>query len=139
MDRIHWVRLAKGNKLAALQLPGPEREQMNVQDGKISSIFAVNKGNNKIEIMGKNLLSYEIFLNSEMVDFNEPVIISTRHIVERDGKLISGDKKINFYQIVKKDVGLLLTEYKLRRDPNILYDAKIKISLENETQIASNS
>jgi predicted esterase len=138
MDRINWARLAKGYKLAALQIPGPEREPMKVQDGKISSLFATNKGNNKIEVMGKNLLSYEIYLNTEMVDFNEPVIISTRHIVEQKGKLISGDKKINFYQMVKKDVRVLLSEYKLRRDPNILFDAKIKISLENETQIASN-
>ncbi|MGV7219992.1 MAG: hypothetical protein ACQ9MH_00550 [Nitrospinales bacterium] len=139
MDRINWARLAKGYKLAALQIPGPEREPMNVQDGKISSLFAVNKGNNKIEIMGKNLLSYEIYLNTEMVDFDKPVIISTRQIVEIDKKLISGDTKVNFHQMVKKDVGLLLTEYKLRRDPNILFDAKIIISLENETQIASNS
>jgi len=139
MDRINWARLTRGYRLAALQLPGPEREPMNVRDGKISSLFATNKGNNEIEVMGKNLLSYEIFLNTEMVDFNRPVIISTRHIVEKDNKLISGDKIVNFHQMVKKDIGLLLTEYKMRRDPNILFDAKIKISLENETQIASNS
>lgn len=138
MDRINWARLAKGYKLAALQIPGPEREPMNVQDGKISSLFAVNKGNNEFEVMGKNLLSYEIFLNTEMIDFNEPVVISTAHIVEKDKKLIRGENKVTFHQMVKKDIGLLLMDYKIRRDPKILFDAKIKISLENETQIASN-
>ena len=82
---------------------------MNVQDGKISSLFAVNKENNEFEIMGKNLLSYEILLNTEMVDFNKPVVISTIHIIEKDKKLIRGEKKVNFHQMVKKSPGQVLT------------------------------
>ena len=137
MGKINWARLAKGHKLAALQIPGPEREPMTVRDGKISTLFAISKGNNEFEIMGQNLLAFEIYLHSDLVDFDKPVIISSRHILEKDNQLIPGEKKLSFHQMVKKDTALLLLDYKDRRDPELLFDAKVSISLENETQVAS--
>ena len=138
MGKINWARLTKGYKLAALQIPGPEREPMTVRDGKISTLFAVNKGNNELEVMGQNMLAFELYLNSDLVDFDKPVVISTRPILEKDNKLIPGEKKVSFHQMVKKDIALLLLDFKDRRDPELLYDAKVGISLENATQVASN-
>ena len=137
LGRINWARLTKGNQLAALQIPGPEREPMNVHDGKIATLFAINKGNNQFEIMGKNLLAYELYLNSDMIDFNQPVIVTTQHIVDVDNKLIPGEMKTSFYNVVKKDPALLLMDFKERRDLEFLFDARIGISLENEIQTAS--
>ena len=138
MGKINWARLAKGYKLAALQIPGPEREPMTVRDGKISTLFAVNMGNNEFEVMGQNLLAFELYLNTDLVDFDKPVMVSTRMILEKDNKLVPGEKKVSFHQMVKKDTALLLLDFKDRRDPELLYDAKIRISLENDTQIAAN-
>jgi len=138
MGKINWARLVKGYKLAALQIPGPEREPMTVRDGKISTLFAVSMGNNEFEIMGQNLLAFELYLNSDLVDFDKPVMVSSRMILEKDNKLVPGEKKVSFHQMVKKDTALLLLDFKDRRDPELLYDAKVRISLENDTQIASN-
>ena len=111
---------------------------MTVRDGKISTLFAVNMGNNEFEVMGQNLLAFELYLNSGLVDFDKPVMVTTRMILEKDNKLVPGEKKVSFHQIVKKDTAFLLLDYKDRRDPELLYDAKFPISLENDTQIAAN-
>ena len=103
---------------------------MNLLGGKITTLFGVNKGNNEIEIMGKNLLEYEVFLNSDMVDFDRPILISTRQILEENNRFVTGEKEISFHDKVEPDIAVLLREFKKRRDPNLLYDAKVTISLE---------
>ena len=128
MGRIHWARLSKGNQLAALQLPGPEKETMNVQNGKIATLFAVNPAKNKFNIMGKNLMEYELFLNENMVDFDAPVIITTQKIQEANSQLIPSEKILSFNQKVEKDMGMLLHGFKELQDPNLLFDAKVTIT-----------
>jgi hypothetical protein len=90
----------------------------------------VNKGNNEIDIMGKDLLEYEVFLNSDMVDFDRPILISTQQIMEENNRFVTGEKEISFHDKVEPDIAVLLREFKKRRDPNLLYDAKVTISLE---------
>jgi predicted esterase len=130
LARIHWLKVIKGVKMAALDLPGPDQKTTQIRDGKITTLFGVNKGNNEIEIMGKNLLEYEVFLNSDMVDFDRPVLISTQQILEENNRFVTGEKEISFHDKVEPDIEVLLREFKKRRDPNLLYDAKVTISLE---------
>ena len=139
LGRIHWVRLVKGVKMAALDLPGPDQRSTRIRDGKIATLFAVNKGNNEIEIMGKNLLEYEVYLNSDTVDFERPVLISTQMILEQKDKLVPGEKEINFHGMVEPDLEILLRGFKEHRDPALLFDAKVTISLEKVLTLASRS
>ncbi len=130
LGRIHWARLTQGNQLAALQLPGPENEPVRNRDGKIATLFAVNRGNNEIAVMGKNLMEYEIYLNTEMVDFDAPVRITTQRIIEKEDQLRAGEKQLDFEETVVEDPAVLLHGFKQTRDPEMLFDAKITISLE---------
>jgi hypothetical protein len=129
LGRIHWARVVKGVQLAALDLPGPEQSKPKVRNGKIATLFAANKGNNEIEVMGKNLAEYEIYLNSEMVDFEKPVLITTQEIQDQNGKLIPGEKETSFHDKVEPDLEVLLRGFKETRDPNLLFDARVTISL----------
>lgn len=138
LERVNWARLTKGRQLAALQLPGPEDEPVHSRDGKIATLFAVYKGRNEFEIMGNNLLEYEIYLNSEMVDFDAPIRVSTQKITIEDSGVVPGEMLASFHEKVDRDLGALLSGYKSRRDPYQLYDAKIKISLEKEIEVAFN-
>ncbi|MBI4389737.1 MAG: hypothetical protein HY580_06110 [Nitrospinae bacterium] len=138
LARIHWARLTKGRQLAALQVPGPEDEPVLNRDGKIATLFASYKGRNEFEILGNNLLEYEIYLNSEMVDFGAPIRVSTQKILIGDNGVVPGEMQASFNEKVDKDLGVLLGGYKSRRDPYQLYDAKIKISLEKEIEVAFN-
>lgn len=130
LGRINWVRLGKGLKLAALQIPGPEREIVHVQDGKIATLFAAQKGNNEFEVMGKNLLEFELFFNTEMIDFNAPVRIVTQNLLDEEGQIVPGEKQERFNDKLEKDLEVLLRDYKQNRDPSMLFDGKITISLE---------
>jgi predicted esterase len=130
LGRIHWVRLGKGLKLAALQIPGPEREIVHVQDGKIATLFAAQKGNNEFEVMGKNLLEFELFFNTEMIDFNAPVRIVTQNLLDEEGQIVPGEKQERFNDKLEKDLEVLLRDFKQNRDPSMLFDGKITISLE---------
>jgi predicted esterase len=130
LARIHWLKVIKGVKMAALDIPGPDQKTTNIRDGKIATLFGVNKGNNEIEIMGKDLLEYEVYLNSDMVDFDKPVLISTQQIIEEKNHLITGEKEVSFHGKVEPDIELLLRDFKKHRDPNFLYSAKVTISLE---------
>jgi len=130
LGRINWIRLSKGLQMAALQLPGPEKEPVNVRDGKIATLFASRKGGNDFEVMGKNLVEFELFLNSYMIDFDAPVRVVTQKLEEEAGKIVAGQKQESFNNTLVKDPEILLRDFKKNRDPSMLFDAKIAISLE---------
>ncbi len=130
LGRIHWVRVRKGLKMAALQIPGPEREPVHVQDGKIATLFASQNGNNEFLVMGKNLLEFELFVNTEMIDFNAPVRIITQNLLDENGEIVPGEKQERFNDKIEKDLEVLLRDFKQNRDPSMLFDGKITLSLE---------
>jgi len=138
LSPIFWARITKGKKMAALQIPGPEKEDLNIQDGKVATLFATLKTENRIDVMGKNLIDYEIYLNSEMIDFSKSVTVLNRQIMDKGKGLIPGESTVGFNGLVKKDLGVLLRSYKRRRDPDLIFDAVLKISLKPTTQIAWN-
>ncbi len=130
LGTIHWARLKKGKNLASLELPGPESPKPNNKNGKIATLFAERKGENRFEVMGENLIEYDLFFNTETVDFDKPVIITTQKIQNQNNKLVAGEKKISYKNKLKKDLAVLLYGYKNFRDPHRLYDAKVNILLE---------
>ncbi|MFQ5715585.1 MAG: hypothetical protein ACE5GQ_00630 [Nitrospinales bacterium] len=129
---IQWARIAKGIHLASLQIPGPENEPLNVKDGKIATMVAMLQGDNRIHILSKNLLEYEVYLNTEMVDFDVPIHISAQEILDMGKKLAPGETHLSFHHKVEKDLAVLLRSFKARRDPDLLFDASIRISLEKK-------
>ncbi len=130
LGTIHWARLIKGKNLASLELPGPESPKPNNRNGKIATLFAESKGENRFEVMGENLVEYDLFFNTDTVDFEKTVTITTQKIQNQNNKLVAGEKKISFQNKVKKDLAVLLYGYKRFRDPHRLYDAKVNILLE---------
>ena len=130
LGTIHWARLKKGKNLASLELPGPESPKPNNKNGKIATLFAERKGENRFEVMGENLIEYDLFFNTETVDFDKPVIITTQKIQNQNNKLVAGEKKISYKNKLKKDIAVLLYGYKNFRDPHRLYDAMVNILLE---------
>jgi hypothetical protein len=136
LDRIQWARVTHGLKMAALQIPGPLPESMNVKDGKPATLIAVHKEPNLFEIMGKNLLEIELYLDADRVDFEQPVLVTFQEMKELKGKVIIEQKLVKYHGKVTRDTALLLREFKLRRDPEQLYDAKITVVLEKSSQFA---
>ena len=130
LGAIHWARLNKGKNLASLELPGPESPKPNNRNGKIATLFVERKGENRFEVMGENLVEYDLFFNTETVDFDKTVTITTQKIQNQNNKLVAGEKKISYQNKVKKDLAVLLYGYKRFRDPHRLYDAKVNILLE---------
>lgn len=128
LGQIQWARVSKGYQLAALQIPGPEPETLNIKDGKIATMIAVHKEKNLFEILGKNLLENEIYLNADHVDLDRPVTVTFQELQETRDKYMAGEKTVRFEGLVKKDLFLLLHGFKDRWDPELLYDARIKIS-----------
>ena len=53
-----------------------------------------------------------------------------------EGTFITGQILVEYHRTVTRDTALLLREFKLRRDPEQLYDAKITIVLEKASQFA---
>jgi hypothetical protein len=138
LDSIFWARISKGKKMAALQIPGPEKENLNIQDGKVATLFATLKTENRIEVMGKNLIDYEIYLSLEMIDFSKLVTVLNREIIDKGKGLVPGESTVGFNGMVRKDLGVLLRSFKRRRDPDLIFDAVLRISLKPTTQIGWN-
>ena len=136
LDRIQWARVTRGLNMAALQIPGPLPESMNIKDGKATTLIAVHKESNLFEIMGKNLLEMELYLDADRVNFEQPVMVTYQEMKELEGKFITEQKLVKFHGKVTPDTAVLLREFKLRRDPEQLYDAKITIVLEASSQFA---
>ena len=93
-------------------------------------MVAILQGDNRVHILSKNLLEYEVYLNTEMVDFDAPIHISSQEILDMGEKLTPGEVHLSFHQKVKKDLAVLLRSFKARRDPDLLFDASVRISLE---------
>ncbi len=136
LDRIQWARVTRGLKMAALQIPGPLPESMNLKDGKAATLMAVHKEPNLFEVTGKNLLEMELYLDADRVDFDQPVMVTFQELKELKGKFVTGQKLVKFHGKVKKNLALLLREFKHRRDPEQLFDAKITVVLEEGSQFA---
>ncbi len=137
MGPVQWARISKGLKLAALQLPGPEKEPIKVQDGKIATLIGIKTGDNQFEIQGKNLLEHELLLNSDLVDFSKPIKVTFVEIKQEGNKLVTIPKGVSFEGKVKPDINTLLQSYKSRRDPDLLHEAIVTISVEEKVQIAA--
>ena len=131
MGAIHWARLVQGQNLALLELPGPESPNPVKRDGKIATLFATRKGHNIFEVMGQHIIEYDLYFNTETVDFDKPVTITTQKIQVQSKKLVPGEKKTSYKKKVEKYLAVLLYEYKNFRDPNRLYDARVSILLES--------
>ena len=80
--------------------------------------------------MGENIVEYDLFFNTDTVDFDKIVTITTQKIQNQNNKLVAGEKKISYQNKIKKDLAVLLYGYKRFRDPHRLYDAKVNILLE---------
>ena len=130
LGAIHWARLNKGKNLASLELPGPESPRPNNRNGKIATLFVERKEKNLFEVMGENIVEYDLFFNTDTVDFEKIVTITTQKIQNQNNKLVAGEKKISYQNKIKKDLAVLLYGYKRFRDPHRLYDAKVNILLE---------
>lgn len=136
LDRIQWARITQGLNMAALQIPGPLPESMNIKDGKAATLIAVHKEPNLFETMGKNLVQMDLYLDADRVNFEEPVMVTFQEMKELSGKFVTGQKLVKFHGKVTRDTALLLREFKFRRDPEQLYDAKITVVLEKGSQFA---
>jgi predicted esterase len=136
LDRIQWARITQGLNMAALQIPGPLPESMNIKDGKAATLIAVHKEPNLFETMGKNLLEMELYLDANRVDFEQPVMVTFQEMKELNGKFITVQKLVKYHGKAIRNTALLLREFKLRRDPEQLYDAKISVVLEKGSQFA---
>jgi len=136
LDPIQWARVTRGLKMAALQLPGPEPEKMNIQDGKITTLLAVHKEPNLFEIQGQNLIEHELYLDADRVDLDKPVIVTFENMEEKDNKFVAGPKRVTHHEKVERDLGVLLSGFSERWDPELLYDAKITVVVEDQVQFA---
>jgi len=130
LGRVNWVRLSRGENLAALELPGPEGAAKSVKDGKIATLFAHRKENNRFEVSGKHLIEFELYLNADMVDFDRPIEVTTQEIIDQGDRLMHGEKVLRFQQRVDPDIEVLLRGFKAHRDPENMYDARVTVSLE---------
>lgn len=130
LDPIHWAQLKKGRNLASLELPGPESPKPNNKNGKIATLFAERIGDNQFSVIGENLVEYDLYFNTETVDFDKIVTITTQKIQNQNNKWVPGEKKVSYQNKIKKDPVVLLYGYKRLRDPHRLYDAKVNILLE---------
>ena len=131
LGAIHWARLVQGRNLALLELPGPESPNPVKRDGKIATLFAIRKGRNIFEVMGQHIIEYDLYFNTETVDFYKPVTVTTQKIQVQGNKLVRGEKKTSYKKKVEKDLAVLLYGYKNFRDPNRIYDARVSILLES--------
>lgn len=137
LDNISWVQVTRGVRMAALQLPGPEKESMNIRDGTITTLLAVHKEPNLFEIVAKNLLEHEVYLSAEQVDFDKKILVTFQELKEQDGKFETGPQRVSFHEKVEPDLEVLLSGFKQRWDPHMLFDARININLEEKVQFAA--
>ena len=112
-------------------------EPLNIHDGKIATVFSIHKGDNRFEVMGKNVLEFEMYFSSDLIDFKEPVVITFQKIKDEGKQLVPGEKFVAFNQVVEHDVGVLLRGFKEFRDPGLLFDSKVTVSTEKTVKFAT--
>jgi hypothetical protein len=112
-------------------------EPLNIHDGKIATLFAIDKGNNRFMVRGKNVLEFELYLSSDYIDFKKPVVVTFQAIQDKGDKLAPGEKFVAYNKKVEKNTSVLLRNFKEFHDEKFLYDAKITISTQNTVRFAA--
>jgi hypothetical protein len=137
MKRVFWASITHGFKLAALQPPGPEMEPRNEHGGKLATMFAIDEGNNRFVVRGKNVLEFEMYLSSDRIDFKQPVVVTFQAIKDEGKQFVHGEKFVAFHQVIERDVGVLLRGFKEFRDTGFLFDSKITVSAQKAVEFAA--
>ncbi len=86
--------------------------------------------------MGKNLIEFEMHLSSDRTDFDQPVVVTFQPIRDEGKLLVPGEKFVALHRKVEKDLGVLLSGFKKFRDPDLLFDATIKVSAQKAVDFA---
>jgi len=112
-------------------------EPLNIHDGKIATLFAIDKGNNRFMVRGKNVLEFELYLSSDYIDFKKPVVVTFQAIQDKGDKLAPGEKFVAYNKKVEKNTSVLLRSFKEFHDENFFYDAKITIPTQKTVRFAA--
>jgi hypothetical protein len=88
-------------------------------------------------VRGKNVLEFELYLSSDYIDFNKPVVVTFQDIQNKGDKLAPGEKFVAYNKKVEKNIRVLLRSFKGFHDENFFYDAKITISTQNLVRFAA--
>ena len=62
-------------------------------------------------------LEFELYLSSDRIDFEKPVVVTFQAIQDKGNKLAPGEKFVAFNKKVKKNTSVLLRSFKEFHDP----------------------
>jgi len=117
LGRYSWTKI---NQLSAdvASVSGSiqdHQEAERVKRGEFAELHATIHGN-QIDLKTLRVRRFTLFLHPKLVDLGKPVVVTVNGIKSFEGK-------------VESDLLVLLTEARIRKDPNLLFEAQLAIDV----------
>lgn len=111
-----WVRIDATDQIASFSEELVDKRDDSIRQRTYARLIAHVTGPNRIEVKTDRVRQYTLFLNGDLVDLSQPVVITT-------------DGQVSFEGVVTPQVDTLLRQARLRQDPGQLYPVQLTLSV----------
>lgn len=111
-----WVRIDATDQIASFSEDLVDKRDDSIRQRTYARLIAHVTGPNRIEVKTDRVRQYTLFLNQDLVDLSQPVVITT-------------DGQVSFEGVVTPQVDTLLRQARLRQDPGQLYPVQLTLSV----------
>ncbi len=111
-----WVRIDATDQIASFSEDLIDKRDDSIRRRTYARLTAQVTGPNRIDVQTDHVRQYVLYLNDELVDLSQPVLITT-------------NGQVSFEGVVAPQVDTLLRQARLRHDPAQLFPAQVTISV----------
>jgi len=111
-----WVRIDATDQIASFSEDLVDKRDDSIRQRTYARLIAHVTGPNRIDVKTDRVRQYTLFLNGDLVDLSQPVVITT-------------DGQVSFEGVVTPQVDTLLRHARLRQDPGQLYPVQLTLSV----------
>lgn len=111
-----WVRIDATDQIASFSEDLVDKRDDSIRQRTYARLIVHVTGPNRIDVKTDRVRQYTLFLNGDLVDLSQPVVITT-------------DGQVSFEGVVTPQVDTLLRHARLRQDLGQLYPVQLTLSV----------
>ena len=116
LTSFYWARIDMTEQIAAFTKNLIDSRDEFITGGIFAKLHAEITGPNMIVVNSVRVRRYMLFLNEELVDFSQPIVVKTNSVKSFEG-------------LIAPSIKTLLQEVRHRSDVHVLYTAKLTIDV----------
>lgn len=122
---LSWGRIDATDQIAEFSENLVDKRDRLIASAIYAKLHAEIVGPNTIEVTALRVRQYTLFLNKELVDFSQPIVVKTNGVKSFEG-------------VVEPNIKTLLQETRQRSETHLLYTAKLSFDVPSSSSFNKN-